>query len=209
MKRIRGLGAVGLACVVSVAASSPVMQGVARTGATVDRDASPAAAQNLVEADVESPTGLPDPPCFDNTTRFVDCGNGTVTDTVTGLIWQLDANCAGMQVGYEAANDAAAALADGQCGLTDGSRPGDWRLATKEEWEAMLDPSCPTPKIVGNGPSGGCYVDNPWASGVQSTFYWSSTTYAIDTTIAWQANLPVGIPAVSFKTNRSIAWAVR
>jgi hypothetical protein len=32
-----------------------------------------------------------DPPCFDNLNRYVDCGNGTVTgtvtDTVTGLIW--------------------------------------------------------------------------------------------------------------------------
>jgi len=28
----------------------------------------------------------PDPPCFDNTNRYVDCGNGTVHDTVTNLI---------------------------------------------------------------------------------------------------------------------------
>ena len=26
----------------------------------------------------------PDPPCFDNSTRFVNCSNGTVTDTTTG-----------------------------------------------------------------------------------------------------------------------------
>jgi hypothetical protein len=31
----------------------------------------------------------PDPPCFDNTNRYVNCGNGTVTDTATGLRrWQ-------------------------------------------------------------------------------------------------------------------------
>jgi len=28
-----------------------------------------------------------DGPCFDNVNRYVDCGNGTLTDTVTGLIW--------------------------------------------------------------------------------------------------------------------------
>ena len=32
-------------------------------------------------------------PCFDNFNRYVDCGNGTVTDTVTGLIWLQDAAC--------------------------------------------------------------------------------------------------------------------
>ena len=34
-----------------------------------------------------------DGPCFDNTNRYVDCGNGTVTDTVTGLIWLQQADC--------------------------------------------------------------------------------------------------------------------
>src|SRR5437773_9255267 len=27
------------------------------------------------------------PPCSDNSNRYVDCGNGTVTDSVTGLTW--------------------------------------------------------------------------------------------------------------------------
>jgi hypothetical protein len=29
--------------------------------------------------------------CGDNTLRFADCGNGTVTDTATGLTWLKDA----------------------------------------------------------------------------------------------------------------------
>jgi hypothetical protein len=45
----------------------------------------------------------PDPACFDNTSCYVNCGNGTVTDTRTGL------------------------------GLTDDSSPGDWRLPTEDE----------------------------------------------------------------------------
>ena len=40
-----------------------------------------------------------DGPCFDNTNRYVDCGNGTVTDTVTGLIWLQDADCLGFTIG--------------------------------------------------------------------------------------------------------------
>ena len=33
------------------------------------------------------------PPCFDDANRYVDCENGTVTDTVTGLIWLKNAGC--------------------------------------------------------------------------------------------------------------------
>src|SRR6266540_598658 len=32
-------------------------------------------------------------PCFDNVNRYVNCHNGTVTDTVTGLIWLQQADC--------------------------------------------------------------------------------------------------------------------
>jgi hypothetical protein len=72
-------------------------------------------------------------PCFDMDNRYVDCGNGTVTDTVTGLIWLKQTDCLGFQ-NWVNANAAAAALANGACGLTDGSSPGDWRLPTQAEW---------------------------------------------------------------------------
>ena len=126
--------------------------------------------------------GNPDGPCFDLLHRFVDCGNGTVTDTMTGLIYLKNANCFGQQ-SWVAANQSAASLADGACGLTDGSRPGDWRLQTKEEWEGIFDSSCAAePGLVGNqSPAPGCYTDagdpdSEWASGVVvSANYWSST----------------------------------
>ena len=35
----------------------------------------------------------PDSLCFDASTRFVNCGNGTVADTATGLIWLEKADC--------------------------------------------------------------------------------------------------------------------
>jgi hypothetical protein len=72
-------------------------------------------------------TTHPAPPCFDNFNRYVDCGNGTVTDTVTGLIWLKNANCFSI-INHSAANQAAAGLAAGQCGLTDGSSAGDERV---------------------------------------------------------------------------------
>lgn len=69
--------------------------------------------------------------------RYIDCGNGTVTDSVTGLIWLKQVDCL-PDATYVDANVAAAGLKDGDCGLTDGSSPGDWRLPTKDEWSATL-----------------------------------------------------------------------
>jgi len=81
--------------------------------------------------------GRPDPPCFDNAHRYVDCGNGTVTDAVTGLVWLKAADCFDYS-GWAEAQTAASHLANGQCGLTDGSAAGDWRLATTDEWTATV-----------------------------------------------------------------------
>ena len=78
-----------------------------------------------------------DGPCVGNTNRYVDCGNGTVTDSVTGLIWLKQADCLGYAT-WTLGNQAAAALKSGDCSglLSDGSSPGDWRLSTKDEWIA-------------------------------------------------------------------------
>jgi hypothetical protein len=54
--------------------------------------------------------------------RWIDNGNGTLTDTMTGLIWLKQADCI-----RQTLSDAIAAvnkLASGQCGLTDGSAAG-------------------------------------------------------------------------------------
>jgi hypothetical protein len=150
------------------------------------------------------------PPCFDNSKRYWDCGNGTVTDTVTGLIWLKNANCFELQ-NYAAANTAAAGLQTGACGLTDSSTPGDWRLPTREEFEAILLSSCPTvPRIAGNGsPVTGCYSANPWATGVQSDAYWTSTTYAGVSSDAWYVYLGGGHVYSGAKAFTFYVWPVR
>ena len=40
-----------------------------------------------------------DGPCFSNTDRYVNCGNGTVTDSLTGLIWLQDKIAWGLPTG--------------------------------------------------------------------------------------------------------------
>jgi hypothetical protein len=59
--------------------------------------------------------------------RFTDNGDGTVTDHLTGLVWLKEAKCSG-KLEFTKALEFSNNLADGQCGLDDGSNPGDWRL---------------------------------------------------------------------------------
>ncbi len=159
--------------------------------------------------------------CFDNvgTNRFVDCAtttlgtsNGTVKDMQTGLVWLKNANCFGL-ITWADANIRAAALASGQCGLNDGSKAGDWRLPTLEEWEAMLMISCypfpggPTiPDRTGNA----CYLTGQqWATNVQSNPYWSSTSNASTPSDAWAMDLSSREVNGGTKTFNLYVWPVR
>ena len=133
-------------------------------------------------------------PCFDNVNRYVDCGNGTVTDTVTGLIWLKQANCFGTG-DWAASNRTAAAVKNGDCGLTDGSSPGDWRLPTYLEWYAMaaraVDLGCFMPSLT-NTAGTWCYGGGAGASftGVLTDYgYWSSTADVIKPSRAHFVNL--------------------
>ena len=77
-----------------------------------------------------------DGPCFSIDSQMADCGNGTFTDSVTGLIWLADPDCPTLgSMNWVAASEAAASLGDGDCGLTDASASGNWRLPTPEEWQ--------------------------------------------------------------------------
>ncbi|MCK5521612.1 MAG: DUF1566 domain-containing protein [Thiomargarita sp.] len=122
--------------------------------------------------------------------RYTDNGDGTVTDNKTGLIWLKDANCFGYQ-NWKTAMQNAAQLADGKCGLSDGSKPGDWRLPTKEEWKVMISNK------------GDAF------SGVQTYYYWSSTTDAKKSGKAWRVSLGNGFVGYDGKFNTYYAWAVR
>jgi len=99
------------------------------------------------------------------TPRFTDNGNGTVTDNQTGLIWLKDANCFGARTWDDALSDSNG-LADGSCGLTDGSNAGDWRLPHVKELQSLIDFDNINPAL----PSG-----HPFTN-VYSGYIWSSTT---------------------------------
>jgi hypothetical protein len=130
----------------------------------------------------------------------VDCGNGTVTDTATGLVWLKNADCFG-EMDYMNANNAAAGLEHGECGLTDNSSPGDWRLPTRAEWEATVARSvelgCMLPSLTDTAGTG-CYAagTQPF-TGVALEWYWSSSTATADFAPMHASSMVMDIGAVN------------
>jgi hypothetical protein len=143
--------------------------------------------------------------------RFTDNGNGTVTDNDSGLVWLKDAFCSdindgGSGLNWDDAMAAAAGLNSGECGLTDGSSPEDWRLPTKEEWEAFVCTGYTNPAVCNT------VGDDQWSEGdpfnnVQSYYYWSSTETDSDT--AWYVYLYNGYMPYSLKSYYYYVWPVR
>ncbi len=196
-----------------------------------------------------------DPSCPDDSGNiYIDCGNGTVTDNRTGLVWLKRANCfaqcsissvlcaedadcpsgqtcEGVTVDWHTAMDFVAGLSDlepdfpgddaDDCGLADGSSPGEWRLPSASEWEAMMadakgegdDPDCvANPPTITNDSGLGCWADGPSSFiGVQSSPYSSATTYINDIFFSWYASPINGTISVlfGFKTNDDFVWPVR
>lgn len=99
-------------------------------------------------------------------TRFIDKQDGTVSDPLTGLIWLKDAACLGTDV-WSNALIAVNQLANGSCGLTDGSSAGQWRLPNLNELESLIDVSAANPALS---------ASNPFVN-VSQGIYWTSTSY--------------------------------
>jgi hypothetical protein len=135
-------------------------------------------------------------------------------DTVTGLIWLQDASCLAFQT-YSAANQAAAGLADGQCGLTDGSSAGDWRLPTSAEWEATIAQALRLGCFSGvpsltNDPGTACLSVGPTSfTGVLNLSYWSSSAHEDIPFHAWDVDLAQGGIVDAAKAVGNLAWPVR
>lgn len=142
------------------------------------------------------------------TPRFKDNSDGTVTDNLTGLIWLKDSNCTTFFNGdgtgqnnrtWYNALAAAYALANGSCGLSDSSEEGDWHLPSVNELESLITLQSINPALP---------TDHPF-TGMQSAYYWSSSTYAADTLGAWLVGLGDGFIGVRDKTDVGDVWPVR
>ena len=187
--------------------------------------ASVASAQMVVEG--LTVRTLADGPCFDTTNRYVDCENGTVTDSVTELIWLRDSRCLGLlgvdpttgKADWPTAKRAAAALEDGMCGLTDGSEPGDWRLPTFLDWEVTKAQAVALDCVFGgtggpptltNLPGTGCHIAGPQAFlNLITEDYWSNETSPVTADHAWRASLSSVGSGVEMKSLLGGVWPVR
>lgn len=138
--------------------------------------------------------------------RFTDNGDGTVSDHLTGLVWLRNAGCFSPTLFADALSDANQ-LATGACGLSDGSKPGDWRLPNLNELESMIDVSQSNPAL----PAG-----SPFTS-VSNGVYWSSTSYfggQAGSPTAWAIRLGDGrymndyVSNIKATSNNAV-WAVK
>lgn len=141
--------------------------------------------------------------------RYTDNGNGTVTDNLTGLVWLKDANCLQTlgnivkggtgELTWADSLTWSNNLANGACGLTDGSTAGQWRLPNREELYSLIDFSKWGPSVQ---------TGHPFAN-LQACGYWSSSTEAEWTPNAWAISFLDSDVNMVNKTDPKFVWAVR
>jgi len=118
--------------------------------------------------------------------------NGVVTtDLGTGLIWAADGNGLGCDSGGTLAWAAAGTWADG----LDFGGYTDWRMPTISELEAIVNYNLTGPAI-----NAAAFPNT------QSNFYWSSTTHADATAVAWYVDFYDGN---AYSTTKPHAYYVR
>ncbi len=126
--------------------------------------------------------------------RFVVLTNWAsqaVLDKETGLVWERSP--ASAIFNWDGAR--------GHCkDLTTGTRRG-WRLPSIHELQSLIDPSVALP-----GPT--LPLGHPFLT-VQSAFYWSATTDAVDPARAWGVLFDIGGVSSNNKTVSNPAWCVR
>jgi len=155
--------------------------------------------------------------------RFTSNGDGTVTDNLTGLIWLANANCtdnfgsidkSGGTLAWADALTWSNALKDqamDDCGLSDGSAAGEWRLPNLRELQSLVHYGFFSPAVPNTVGTGKCLNDAACAfSGVESSLlYWSSSTYAVSTGVAWGVEISFGNVSLGTKTLARYVWSVR
>jgi Protein of unknown function (DUF1566) len=158
------------------------------------------------DGDIEA--GVPFP-----TPRFINKGDGTVEDQLTGLIWLRKADCSTISTAdWPTAVSNANHLAHGQCGLVDGSVAGDWRLPNIKELQSLLDFGFADP-VLSNAAGTAHWTEGDAFLGVRSSDYWSSTSDLSQPDSVFAVSLGNGraSPGASrqaFATNANV-WPVR
>ena len=126
------------------------------------------------------------------TPRFRDNADGTITDSLTSLIWDQNGNRFGTRTWAQALTDCNSLSLGGHT---------DWRLPNRKELRNLLDYE------QSNGVT--------WLNGqgfigvVGGDYYWSSTTYAAGTRAAWSIGLDFVGDVPTAKVGSRYVLAVR
>ena len=130
---------------------------------------------------------------------FTDNGDGTITDSTTGLVWD---KCSRGQVwdnttppgtctGAASSYDWVAALAEATAANSASHRGhADWRLPNRTELESLV-------KIDASAPA----IDGTVFPATAAAWYWTSTTYAPLPAYAWGVYYSNGDTYADYKTN--------
>lgn len=136
--------------------------------------------------------------------RFTDNNDGTMKDNATGLIWLKNANCFG-KVNWGIALSSANNLANGSCGLTDGSSPGQWRLPNIMELQSLVDFGRSAPAL----PADYTFINLQYTSD-QTSDFWSSTSSLYNKSYAWMIDFYYGARSYVAKNGSYYyVWPVR
>jgi hypothetical protein len=151
------------------------------------------AARLVTRGGTSAPAPLP-VACNDSS-RFTDGGDGTVTDNRTGLMWkrcvegQSGSSCSGTAGGFEwtAAQDRPAAVNADAGGS--GLGYSDWRLPTRAELSSIAErEQCFNPAIN----------TTTFPTAVEG--FWTSTPYALNAALGWALDFQAGEVAPAAKT---------
>jgi hypothetical protein len=118
--------------------------------------------------------------------KFKDMGDGTIRDNETGLYWLKTADCTELvwvnsagKATWQYAKLAVGSLTNNTCGLSDGSRPGDWRLPTVEEWDTLTNRKYYKPALTNTRGTGQWKQGDPFVitmhSFTQDDEFWTSS----------------------------------
>ncbi|MCX5904108.1 MAG: DUF1566 domain-containing protein [Proteobacteria bacterium] len=125
-----------------------------------------------------------------NPHSYTDIGNGVVRDNVTGLEWQ-QTTAPGTYTWQQALD---------YCNSLSLGGKDDWRLPTIKELSTLVDSSIPY-----TGPT----INTTYFPGTAASYYWSSTTYAANTTYAMTVYFNYGYVGNHVKSGSSYVRAVR
>lgn len=128
--------------------------------------------------------------------RFIDRGNGTVSDTLTGLMWLKNANPCG-EKNWRGAVDYCVGFSYGG--------HSDWRLPSTLELASLLSFSESRPALPRGHPFSRVKKDQYGYCGN----YWTGTTWPIASDMAWRTGLTDGDCNTYMISEQGYVWPVR